>query len=61
MFYGIAAAVTAILGVAVWHRTTKDKKRARSSLDAFCIMLLLAFFTVLLVCPIMSFRNEGGH
>jgi prolipoprotein diacylglyceryltransferase len=56
-FYGICITVTAILAVAIGHRIAKNGKKARLSLDAFCILFLLAFFTVLILSP-LSFRRE---
>ena len=54
--YGICIALAAVLTTAVGHRIAKKSKRARSSLDAFCVMFLLAFLTVLILSP-LSFRR----
>ncbi len=54
--YGILVTEVGILAAAVGHRFAKNRTKARSSLDAFCITFLLAFFTVLILSP-MSFRR----
>jgi hypothetical protein len=58
--YGILVTEVGILAAAVGHRFAKDRTKARSSLDAFCITFLLAFFTVLTLSP-LSFRREGHY
>jgi hypothetical protein len=59
-FYGIWVALTAILAASVKHRLAKDSKTARLSLDVFCVMFLLAFFTILVLSP-LSFRGIRGR
>jgi hypothetical protein len=55
-FYVMCVTVAAILAAAVRHRLVKNGKKARSSLDAFCITFLLVFLTVLILSP-LSFRR----
>ena len=66
MFFGILIALAGILVAAVRHRRAGERKRARSSLDLFCVLFCLALFSILLLMNPMGFRcqsdgpNEGA-